>query len=132
MSDASLKRILFVDDDDDLRELAVFGLEAIGGFEVASCASGDEALALAPTFAPELLLLDVMMPSMDGPTVLARLRELPQTVATPAIFMTAAARPNEIKDLLALGAVDIVAKPFDPMALPETINSIWQRVGADR
>ncbi|WP_159714003.1 response regulator, partial [Geminicoccus flavidas] len=104
MSDAALRRILYVDDDDDLRSIAVFAMEALGGFEVAACASGTEALARAAEFRPQLLLLDVMMPEMDGPAVLRALRGLPATAATPAVFMTAATRPEEVAEFMAGGA----------------------------
>lgn len=125
-----LTKILYVDDDDDIRMVAVFALEAVGGFEVAACASGQEALARAVEFAPQLLLLDVMMPEMDGPATLAAFRGEPATAATPAIFMTAKVRPAEIDRFLALGAIDVIAKPFDPMALPDNIRAIWQRFRA--
>jgi two-component system OmpR family response regulator len=127
MSDAALRRILYVDDDDDLRSIAVFALEALGGFEVAACASGTEALARAAEFRPQLLLLDVMMPEMDGPAVLRALRGLPATAATPAVFMTAAIRPEEVAEFVAGGAIDVIAKPFDPMTLPDTVRTAWSR-----
>ncbi len=127
MPPKELTRILYVDDDDDIRTVARFALEFVGGFEVAACASGEEALALAPGFSPQLLLLDVMMPGMDGPAVLAAMRLLPATAATPAVFMTAKVRSSEVERYRALGAVDVVAKPFDPMGLPAAIRSIWDR-----
>lgn len=122
-----LTRILYVDDDDDIRTVAGFSLEIVGGFEIASCGSGSEALARADAFAPQLLLLDVMMPEMDGPAVLAALRELPATAATPAIFMTAKVQAAEVERLRTLGAIDVIAKPFDPMQLPDKIRAVWQR-----
>jgi two-component system OmpR family response regulator len=128
MSPDPLSRILYVDDDDDIRTVAVFAMEAIGGFEVASCPSGKDALGRAREFAPQLLLLDVMMPEMDGPTVLAEFRKRPETATTPAVFMTAKVQQNEIERFLALGAVDVIAKPFDPMALPDAIRAVWEKV----
>lgn len=122
-----LTRILYVDDDADIRTVAVFALEAVGGFEVAACASGREALARVRDFGPQLLLLDVMMPEMDGPATLAAFRFEPATAAIPAIFMTAKVQRAEIDRFLALGAVGVIAKPFDPMALSGTIRSIWER-----
>lgn len=133
MATEALTRILYVDDDDDIRTVAQFTLEMVGGFEVAACGSGQEALTRATGFAPQLLLLDVMMPDMDGPTVLSALRRQPETAGTPAIFMTAKVQPNEVERYRALGAVDVIAKPFDPMALPARIRGIWaQAQGASR
>ena len=131
MSDQPLKRILYVDDDDDIRMVAVFALEVVGGFEVAACGSGQDGLARAAEFDPQLLLLDVMMPEMDGPAALAAFRRQPATATTPAIFMTAKVQPAEVERLRALGAIDVIAKPFDPMQLSNTIRAVWQKA-ADR
>lgn len=125
MTAEPLTRILYVDDDDDIRTVAVFSLEIVGGFEIAACGSGSEALARADDFAPQLLLLDVMMPEMDGPAVLTALRALPATAATPAIFMTAKVQTAEVERLRTLGAIDVIAKPFDPMQLPDKIRAVW-------
>jgi CheY-like chemotaxis protein len=122
-----LNRILYVDDDDDIRMVAVFALEAIGNFEVLACGSGSEALERAGGFAPQLLLLDVMMPEMNGPSVLAAFRQRPDTAETPAIFMTAKVQQGEIDRFMALGAVDVIAKPFDPMGLPDLIRAAWAK-----
>lgn len=127
MQSDMLTKILYVDDDDDIRTVAVFALEAVGGFEVAACASGREALARTVDFAPQLLLLDVMMPDMDGPATLAAFRRVAATASTPAIFMTAKVQRTEVDRFLSLGAIDVIAKPFDPMALPGTIRAIWER-----
>ena len=103
-------------------------LEEIGGFSLEVCGNGDEALAKAVDFAPDLLLLDVMMPGMDGPTTLKALREIPELANTPAIFMTAKVQPHEVEEYKALGAVDVIAKPFDPMTLSENLRNIWNRL----
>ncbi|EFH13357.1 response regulator [Teichococcus cervicalis] len=127
MSEAALSRILYVEDDDDVRHLAGFALKAVGGFTVEACASGPEALEKAAGFAPQLLLLDVMMPGMDGPTTLERLRALPGLAATPAVFMTAKVQPQEVARYRALGSLDVISKPFDPMALPAALRALWDR-----
>jgi CheY-like chemotaxis protein len=124
---AVLERILYVEDDDDIRTLAGFALKAVGGFTVEPCASGREALDKAPGFAPQLFLLDVMMPGMDGPTTLARLRALPGLEAVPAIFMTAKVQPQEVQRYKALGSLDVISKPFDPMTLSSGVRAIWER-----
>jgi len=121
-----LKRILYVEDETSIRTIAVTVLEAVGGFSVIACASGKEALAAAPTANADLILLDVMMPEMDGPATLAALRAIPQTVQTPAIFMTAKVQVSEILHYKSLGALDVIAKPFDPMTLSARICEIWQ------
>ncbi len=102
-------------------------LELAGGFTVEVCSSGPEALERAPGFAPQLFLLDVMMPGMDGPTTLAELRQLPQLAATPVIFMTAKVQPAKVAQYRELGAIDVIAKPFDPMKLADTIREMWAR-----
>lgn len=128
MTRGQLSKILFVDDDDDLRTIALFALEAIGHFEVVACASGKDALTRVGDFMPQLLLLDVMMPDMDGPSVLVQLRTLASTARTPVIFMTGKDQPDEIERLLALGAMDVIAKPFDPLGLADTIRAAWEKV----
>ncbi len=122
---AGLQRILMVDDDSDIRTVAEISLTAVGGFTVEVCASGPEALERAPAFGPDLILLDVMMPGMDGPTTLKGLREIPALAQTPVIFMTAKVQPQEVAQLVACGALDVLAKPFDPMALPDALRRIW-------
>lgn len=126
MSIANLNRILFVEDDPDIQVIASLALEEIGGFTVEVCSSGDEAVAAAPTFAPDLILLDVMMPGMDGPSTLRALRTLPQTANTPAVFMTAKVQTHEVEEYRAMGAIDVIAKPFEPMSLSDTIEAIWE------
>lgn len=125
MAPLPLNRILLVEDEPDIQAVARLALEAVGGFTVEVCSSGDEALQVAPKFQPHLILLDVMMPGKDGPDTLKALRELPQISATPAIFMTAKVQPHEVKQYKALGALDVIAKPFDPMTLSATIKSLW-------
>jgi len=126
MGTSSLKRILLAEDDPDIRLIAQLALESIGGFQVRLCGSGGEALEAAPGFQPDLVLLDVMMPGMDGPATLQALRALPGLAATPVVFMTAKAQPQEIAQLKALGAFDVIVKPFEPMQLSARIASIWQ------
>lgn len=124
---AELSRVMMVEDDPDIRAVAHLSLTAVGGFEVELCASGGAALERVPHFAPELVLLDVMMPGMDGPTTLARLLQLPAMRGVPVVFMTAKVQPQEVRDYIALGAADVVAKPFDPMTLPGELRRIWTR-----
>lgn len=122
-----LVRILYVEDEPDIQMVAKLALEMVGGFTLEVCSSGAEALERAAVFQPQLLLMDVMMPGMDGPTTLKRLRELPQITATPAVFMTAKVQPGEVEEYKKLGAVDVIPKPFDPMTLAGKVNEIWER-----
>lgn len=122
-----LTRILYIEDEPDIQAVARLALEMVGGFTLEVCGSGAEALEKVAAFRPQLILSDVMMPGMDGPTTLRKLRDLPQTATTPAIFMTAKVQPGEVAQYKELGAVDVIAKPFDPMALAGKIEEIWER-----
>ena len=124
---AELKRILYVEDEPDIQAVAKLALEAIGGFEVKICSSGKEALESAVAYSPDLILLDVMMPGMDGPATLNALRGLPELAHTPVIFMTAKVQPQEIMEYKKLGALDVIPKPFDPMTLADNVKKIWAR-----
>jgi CheY-like chemotaxis protein len=122
-----LTRILYVEDEPDIQTVARLALETLGGFTVEICSSGNEALSRAPGFQPQLILLDVMMPAMDGPITLRMLRELPQFASTPVIFMTAKVQPGEVAGYKEIGAVDVIPKPFDPMTLSSQVQAIWER-----
>jgi CheY-like chemotaxis protein len=122
-----LKKILHVEDELDIQEIAKMSLEGVGGFELMQCVSGEEALAAAPGYDPDLILLDVMMPGMDGEEIFKRLREFEGFENKPIIFMTAKAAKNNIQALIELGAADVITKPFDPILLPESVGEIWKR-----
>ena len=125
----SLKKILHVEDEDDIREITKLVLESIGGFEVVSCSSGQAALEKVRDFMPDLIVLDVMMPGMDGPATLAALRHLAASADIPVIFMTAQSRPQECEQLMDLGAMGIITKPYDPQTLPEQLHTVWNMRG---
>lgn len=127
MSDLPLERILYVEDEPDIRMVAQMALETVGGFVVKVCSSGAEALREVEEFGPQLIILDVMMPSMDGPTTLGELRKLPCCVATPIVFMTAKVQPAEVARFRSLGALEVISKPFDPMTLADAVRTIWKR-----
>lgn len=128
MSAPVLSRILYVEDEPDIQAIAKLALETVGGFVLQLCSSGAEALDKARAFDPQLILMDVMMPGMDGPTVLRELRKLDGLSNIPAVFMTAKVQAQEIQQLKDEGAVDVIAKPFDPMTLSDTIQGIWARL----
>lgn len=127
MTRPDLKRILLVEDEPDIQEVARLAMEAVGGFTVEICSSGSEALNKAPLFAPDLIILDVMMPYMDGPDTLKALREVPGISSIPAIFMTAKVQQHELRRYKEMGVLDIISKPFDPMTLSATITNIWKQ-----
>jgi two-component system, OmpR family, response regulator len=121
----TLQRILYVEDDPDIQEIARLALENVAGFSVHICSSGEAAVREAAAFAPDLVLLDVMMPGMDGPSTLAALRTQPPLADTPVVFMTAKVQPSEVSQFRSLGALDVIAKPFDPMNLGTQLRAIW-------
>jgi CheY-like chemotaxis protein len=125
--EAKLNRIMVVEDDPDVRTVVSLSLSRIGGYTVQMCGSAREALEAAPSFAPDLVILDVMMPGTDGPSTLKALRGIPATAATPVIFMTARAHPREMARYKELGCLDVITKPFDPATLAEAIAGIWRR-----
>jgi two-component system, OmpR family, response regulator len=125
MSFPPLKKILYAEDEDDIREIAVLAIETIGGFECATCSSGVEVIALAHSFAPQLILLDVMMPIMDGPSTLQALKKDPQLKQIPVVFLTAKIMTEEINHLRTMGAINVIGKPFDPITLSAQIQTIW-------
>lgn len=127
MTTDTLERILYIEDEADIQTIARLALESIGGFVVETCSSGREGLDRVADFAPDLVLLDVMMPDMDGPATLRALRQLPGMAAVPVVFMTAKVQPQEVAEYRARGALDVIAKPFDPMTLAAQVREIWAR-----
>ena len=125
-----LEKILYAEDEDDIREVALLAIEAIGGFQCESCNCGVDVVALAHSFKPQLILLDVMMPVMDGPTTLQALKQDPELKDIPVVFLTAKIMTEEVNRFKAMGAIDIIAKPFDPMTLAAQIQSIWDNYHA--
>ncbi len=115
-----MPRILYIDDEPDIREIAVMALELDPEFHVRSCESGGEGIEEAVRWLPDLILLDVMMPGLDGPDTLVRLRAIPSTSEIPVVFITA--RTRDVKGLEALGAAAVIAKPFDPMSLADLVR----------
>lgn len=120
-----LKTILLVEDEPDIREVARLSLESFGKYTVTVSNSGKEALDQVPQIMPDLIMLDVMMPGMDGLTTLKHLRDKPETAMIPVIFMTAKAQTNEMKHYIESGAIGAISKPFDPMKLAEEVKNIW-------
>ena len=118
------RRLLLVDDDDGVRFVARTALELVGGWTVTAVSSGAEALRESVSSPPDAILLDVMMPGLDGPSTLSRLRAHPETSQVPVIFLTAKARSSQHDALLDLGAVGVLVKPFDPMQLSNQVVAL--------
>lgn len=126
MNRDDLREILYVDDEPDIREIVQMALGLVATLSINTSDSGTRALQSMQASKPDLVLLDVMMPNMDGPTTLQQMRSQPELQSIPVIFMTAKAMPQEVARFLALGAAAVIAKPFDPMALAEHVFTIWE------
>lgn len=111
------RRVLVVDDDEAIREVAQTSLELVAGWRVDVAPSGIDALRIAATDPPDAILLDVMMPTMDGPTTVARLQEDRRTSEIPVVLLTAKVQAAERRRWEQLGVAGVLAKPFDPLAL---------------
>jgi two-component system OmpR family response regulator len=118
-----LRRVMCVEDEPDIHEIARLAQELIGGLVVKTCSSGPEALRDVMAFSPDRILLDVMMPGMDGPATLQALRQLPSIARVPIAFMTVKTDPSEIAQLKQLGAFTVISKPFDPMRLAAQLET---------
>jgi CheY-like chemotaxis protein len=123
------RRVLVVDDDDAIREVAQSSLELVAGWEVEVASSGQDALDFAVADPPDAILLDVMMPSMDGPTTFARLQDDARTRDVPVVLLTAKVQPAERRRWEQLGVAGVLAKPFDPLGLPGQVADLlgWDR-----
>jgi CheY-like chemotaxis protein len=126
MNRADLRTVLYVDDEPDIREVVELSLGLISNVQVVTCESGTRALGVLPNVRPDLVLLDVMMPDLDGPGTLKAMRANPALRHIPVVFMTAKAMPQEVAKFRELGAASVIAKPFDPMTLGEQVLKIWE------
>jgi len=125
----SQKHILLVDDEDDIREVAGISLEAVGGWQVSSASCGREGIEKALAERPDAILLDVMMPDIDGPTTFERLQADPGTRDIPVILLTAKAQSVDRQRFAELGVAGMLTKPFDPMKLPGQVAAILTAEG---
>jgi CheY-like chemotaxis protein len=125
MSDQPLTSLMYVDDDDDIREIVEMSLGLDGSIRIRTSAGGEQALAAMRSEQPDLVVLDVMMPGMDGPTILQRMRADPALEHIPVIFMTARTNPQDTAHFRGLSAIGVIAKPFDPMALGQQVKALW-------
>jgi CheY-like chemotaxis protein len=118
------KRVLLVDDEDDIREVAGMSLETVAGWSILAARSGREGLKIAAAEKPDAILLDVMMPDMDGPSTFKNLQENEATKSIPVIFLTAKAQTREQRGFRELGAHGVISKPFDPLTLADQVAEI--------
>lgn len=119
-----VQKVLMVDDEEDIRKIGELSLTLVGQWRAITAGGGEEALALAAAEHPDVILLDVMMPGIDGPTALKLLKAQPSTSAIPVIFMTAKVQSHEVSRYLASGAAGVIPKPFDPLLLPEQVRAL--------
>ena len=117
-------KLLMIDDEEDIRKVGLLSLERVGKFAVRQAASAAEGLAVAREDRPDVVLLDVMMPGMDGPETLIEFQRDPALKSIPVIFLTAKVQPQDVERYLGLGAVGVIQKPFDPMTLPGQVRKI--------
>lgn len=120
-----LQSVFCVDDDSDILHVLQLSLQTVGGFDVACCGDPCEAIGKIQQFEPDLVLLDVMMPGMDGPATLEALRKVDSLRDTPIVFLTARAQSQDIDHYRSLGAIGVLTKPFDPMTVASEIETLW-------
>ena len=126
-----INSVLLIDDEDDIREIGEFALGDVGGLKVTLASSGAEGVARAATDQPDVILLDVMMPGIDGPTTLNTLRASESTAHIPIIFLTAKVQRADRERLLGLGAQAVIAKPFDPETLAHEVRAACAALSAE-
>jgi two-component system, OmpR family, response regulator len=125
-----VRKILLIDDENDIRKVAALSLQRVGGFEVVTAADGEQGLETASSEKPDLIIVDMMMPGMDGLTFLECHKQTPMH-GIPVIFMTAKTQPHEIDDYMRRGAVGVISKPFDPMRLPADVKNIISNIESE-
>ena len=126
----ALSRISYVEDDEDIQHIVRLSLERIGGLSVDIIGDPARAIERMVEFKPDLVVLDWMMPKIDGPTLCRQMRARSETRDLPVVFVTAKASPHELEELRALGAAGTISKPFSPMNLPAQLRAIWDSCAA--
>ena len=116
------RRILIIDDEDDIREVAALSLESVAGWQVTTASSGAEGMRLAAAEVPDAILMDVMMPAMDGPTPFREMQKLPELASIPVILLTAKVQGVDQRRFAGLGVTAVLFKPFDPLTLAEQMS----------
>lgn len=119
-------KVLLIDDEDDIRKVAELSLRAVGKFETCVATGGREGMEIARSEQPDLILMDMMMPELDGLGTLAELRQDPALAGIPVIFMTAKVQESEVEHYLSEGAIGVIKKPFDPMLLASEVRRLFE------
>jgi two-component system OmpR family response regulator len=130
MEPTQLRTVLYVDDEPDIRQIVQMSLDLAPQLTIHTAESGEDALRVVTELRPDLILLDVMMPGLDGPGTLLRLRSNPTLASIPIVFMTAKAMPDEVARFRKLGAAGVIPKPFDPMRLAQQVLTLWRSLPA--
>ena len=123
-----LEKVLYVEDDEDIQRIVRMSLERVGKMSVEIVSNSTEAIARMKTYQPDLVMLDWMMPEMDGPTLFRKMHEDPEVAKLPVIFITAKASPRELEELVRLGAKGTISKPFSPKDLPDQLRGLWAAI----
>ena len=128
MPDRPLIRICYVEDDEDIQRIVRMSLERVGKMTVEIVTDPLQAIGVMTAFKPDLVMLDWMMPKMDGPTLFRQMQLRPETKALPVVFITAKASQHDLEELLKLGAAGAISKPFSPRDLPDQLRAIWAKL----
>jgi len=128
MPERPLIRICYVEDDEDIQRIVRMSLERIGKMTVTVVGDPTKAIDAIVEFKPDLVMLDWMMPVMDGPTVFRHMKTRPETSSLPVVFITAKAAQRDLDELKALGAAGTISKPFSPKDLPDQLRAIWTKL----
>ena len=128
MPDRPLERICYVEDDEDIQRIVRMSLERVGKMTVQIVTDPTAAIAAMTGFKPDLVMLDWMMPGMDGPTLFREMKKRPEVAGLPVVFITAKAAQRDLDELTALGAAGTISKPFSPKDLPDQLRGIWSKL----
>jgi len=128
MPDRPLNRVCYVEDDEDIQRIVRVSLERVGKMTVEVVGDPTVAIEAMAAFRPDLVMLDWMMPAIDGPTLFRQMKLRPETSALPVVFITAKAAQRDLDELMALGAAGTISKPFSPKDLPDQLRAIWARL----
>ncbi len=128
MPERPLNRICYVEDDEDIQRIVRVSLERVGKMTVEIVTDPLRAIDAMKAFGPDLVMLDWMMPGMDGPTLFRKMKQLPETASLPVVFITAKATQRDMDELVALGAAATISKPFSPKDLPDQLRAIWAKL----